>query len=265
MMASCAKCRSPRLSLEGLGTEKLEDTLARAFPGARIARLDRDSAGGGKRIEHILDRVRAREVDILVGTQMVTKGHDLPHVTLVGVVNADAALSIPDFRAAERAFQLLVQVAGRAGRGDRPGKVLVQTYDPDHPAVAFAVRHDVAAFTERELEGRRELGYPPYSRLALARVDAVDERYARDAAARLAAAARAAALAAPPQGPGKVDVLGPAPAPLARLRGRYRFRVMLRAKERADLRRALVAVDATRAELGRDVRSAIDVDPVQLL
>src|SRR5205807_8342324 len=111
---------------------------------------DRDVASG-RNVEKVLARVRAREVDILVGTQMVTKGHDLPHVTLVGVINADAALSIPDFRAAERAFQLLVQVAGRAGRGDRPGRVLVQTYDPEHPAIAFALRHDVDGFIEHEI------------------------------------------------------------------------------------------------------------------
>jgi primosomal protein N' (replication factor Y) len=139
LLAACAKCHAKALVLEGLGTEKLEDSLVTAFPGARVARLDRDVASG-KNIEAVLEKVRAREIDILVGTQMVTKGHDLPHVTLVGVVNADAALSIPDFRAAERAFQLLVQVAGRAGRGDAKGRVLIQTYDPDHAAIAFARR-----------------------------------------------------------------------------------------------------------------------------
>ena len=157
----CEKCGvDDALVLEGLGTEKLEETLAQAFPGARVARLDRDVASG-RNVEALLDRVRAREVDILVGTQMVTKGHDLPNVTLVGVINADAALSIPDFRAAERGFQLLVQVAGRAGRGDAPGRVLVQTWDPECPAVALAARHDVDGFLERELADRRELGCPP--------------------------------------------------------------------------------------------------------
>src|SRR6202011_5336169 len=132
------------------GPKKREEALKAAVPDAVIARLDRDLATG-KQIEKVLDRVRSREVDILVGTQMVTKGHDLPHVTLVGVINADAALSIPDFRAAERAFQLLVQVAGRAGRGDSPGRVLVQTYAPETEAIVFATRHDVDGFLKCEL------------------------------------------------------------------------------------------------------------------
>jgi primosomal protein N' (replication factor Y) len=290
MPGKCAKCDAPgsALALEGLGTEKLEETLSVAFPTARIARLDRDIAGGGiaagaagagdgtfgarprrglhqtvsarsTPVERVLARMRAREIDILVGTQMVTKGHDLPHVTLVGVVNADAALSIPDFRAAERAFQLFVQVAGRAGRGDVPGRVLVQTYDPEHHAITFAAKHDVAGFTERELVDRRELGYPPYSRVALVRVDAVDEDEARAACGELARIARIAAEGS------KVDILGPAPAPLTRLRGRHRFRLMARSADRAALRKVLLAVERARGELPRNVRSGIDVDPVQFL
>ena len=260
LAARCGKCEAPALALEGLGTEKLEETVAAAFPGARVARLDRDVATG-KRIEAILARVRAREIDILVGTQMVTKGHDLPSVTLVGVVNADAALSIPDFRAGERAFQLLVQVAGRAGRGDVPGRVVVQTWDPDHPAIALGARHDVDGFLERELADRRELGYPPLTRAALLRVDAAEERAARSACARLTDAA----LATREVRLGRVLVQGPAPAPIARVRGRYRFRSMLRAAERSHLRAVLTVVDAAREGLAREVRSSIDVDPVQLL
>jgi primosomal protein N' (replication factor Y) len=260
MPVACEKCRAPALVLEGLGTEKLEETLAQAFPTARIARLDRDVATG-RNVDKILERVRNREIDILVGTQMVTKGHDLPHVTLVGAINADAALSIPDFRAAERAFNLLVQVAGRAGRGERPGRVLIQTYDPDHAAIQFAVRHDTRGFVERELADRRELGYPPYARLALVRIDDADESVARDAAAALAEVAREAAK----KETKTVDVRGPAPAPLPRLRLRFRFRVMVRSADRAALRRVLVAVDAARSTLPRTVRAAVDVDPVQLL
>jgi len=253
----CRACGAPALALEGLGTEKLEETLATAFPSARIARLDRDVASG-RAIEKVLARVRAREVDMLVGTQMVTKGHDLPHVTLVGVVNADAALSLPDFRATERAFQLLVQVAGRAGRGDVAGRVLVQTYDPDHPAIAFALRHDVDGFLDHELADRKQLGYPPYARVVLLRVDGADERAAREAARVLADHARSVADHG-------VLILGPAPAPLARLRGRYRFRVMMRAVDRAALRRVVVAVARRASQGSRAVRVAIDVDPVQLL
>jgi primosomal protein N' (replication factor Y) len=205
--------------------------------------------------------MRAREIDVLVGTQMVTKGHDLPHVTLVGVINADAALSIPDFRAAERAFQLLVQVAGRAGRGDAPGRVLVQTYQPDHHAIQLAVRHDVDAFLARELADRKELLYPPFTRVALVRVDAHEESAARDGCAALA---RTALEATKAEG-GGVDILGPSPAPLAKLRNRFRFRVMLRSAERSKLRRVLVQIERARASLPRAVRSSVDVDPVQLL
>jgi primosomal protein N' (replication factor Y) len=256
----CSACNAEALLLEGLGTEKLEETLATAFPEARVARLDRDVASG-KRVEVILERMRAREIDILVGTQMVTKGHDLPNVTLVGVINADAALSIPDFRAGERAFQLLVQVAGRAGRGDVPGRVLVQTWDPEHPSVALAARHDVDGFLERELAARRELGYPPLSRAALVRVDAADEKQAQDAAQTLARAARDTEAARN----GSVLVQGPAPAPIVRLRARWRFRLMLRAARREPLRTVLRSIERARAELPREVRSSIDVDPVQLL
>jgi len=256
----CSACRAPTLVLEGLGTERLEATIAEAFPKARVARLDRDVAGG-VRSEAIIDRMRAGEIDILVGTQMVTKGHDLPNVTLVGVVNADAALSIPDFRASERGFQLLVQVAGRAGRRERPGRVLIQTRAPEHIAIQFAAQHDVRGFLDRELHDRREVSYPPFSRLALLRVDAADEALARGTAARLAACAKASLDGLSR----RVDVLGPAAAPIARLRGRFRFRVLLRARERGPLRAVLSAVAAAREGVDRRVRVAIDVDPVSML
>jgi primosomal protein N' (replication factor Y) len=257
---ACPACHAESLALEGLGTERLEDGLAKIFPAARVARLDRDVATG-RRIEAVLARMRAREIDILVGTQMVTKGHDLPNVTLVGVINADAALSIPDFRATERAFQLLVQVAGRAGRGSSPGRVIVQTWDPDNPAIAIAARHDVDAFLERELADRKELGYPPFARSALVRVEAVDQDEARSACEALARRARECS----PVRSGDVHVLGPAPAPIARIRGRWRFRLMLRASLRPPLRETLSVIDEARRALARRVRVAIDVDPVQLL
>jgi primosomal protein N' (replication factor Y) len=252
---ACAECGAARLIEEGSGTERIEATLKLALPAARVARLDRDVAAGAKS-EAVLDRVREGEVDILVGTQMVTKGHDLPNVTLVGVLNADSALSMPDFRASERTFHLLVQVAGRAGRGDTPGRVLIQTRQPAHPAIAFALRHDVAGFIEQELRDREEVGFPPFSRLALVRFDAVQEGHALAECERIAAIARNAA----PMG---VELLGPTAAPLARLRNRYRFRFVLRAVERKPLRDALLAV--ARASLSRLVRMAIDVDPVNML
>jgi primosomal protein N' (replication factor Y) (superfamily II helicase) len=259
LSASCPACAG-RLVLEGLGTEKLEVTVAAAFPSARVARLDRDVASGD-RAERVLSRMRALEIDILVGTQMVTKGHDLPRVTLVGVVNADAALAMPDYRAAERTFQLLVQVAGRAGRRDRPGLVVIQTRDPEHPAIAAAAHHDVAMFFDRELADRKELGYPPFSHLALLRLDAADEGRVTRASRTLATAA----LATSAGQSGTVEVLGPAPAPIARLRGRFRYRVLLRAKDRRALRATLLALVPTRDRMDRAVRIAIDVDPVQMM
>ncbi|MGK3985628.1 primosomal protein N' [Sorangium sp. So ce136] len=257
----CAACGSRTLLLEGLGTERLEATIAASFPEARVARLDRDVAGKD-RSQAILARMREGKIDILVGTQMVTKGHDLPNVTLVGVVNADAALGLPDFRAAERGFQLLVQVAGRAGRRDRPGRVLIQTRNPEHPAIAFAAAHDVPGFLDREIRDREEVGYPPATRLALLRVDAVDENVGRGAAAKLAAHARTC-----PEGVARrVEVLGPSAAPIARLRGRYRFRVLLRARERGPLRATIAAlVGLMRDGLDRNARVIIDVDPVAML
>ncbi|HEY5372685.1 MAG TPA: primosomal protein N' [Polyangiaceae bacterium] len=251
----CAECGAARLTEEGSGTERIETTLKEVLPSARVARLDRDVAAGAKS-EAVLDRMRAGEIDILVGTQMVTKGHDLPNVTLVGVLNADSALSMPDFRASERTFHLLVQVAGRAGRGDNPGRVLIQTRQPKHPAVAFALRHDVPGFIEQEMRDREELRFPPFSRLALVRFDALEEAQALAECERIAQVARAAA-------PSGVEVLGPTPAPLARLRNRYRYRFVLRATDRKPLRDALLAV--ARASVHRLVRMAIDVDPVNML
>ena len=261
MPACCEACRAVTLSLEGLGTEKLEETLSLAFPKARVGRLDRDVASSGDKVEAIMSAMRRRELDILVGTQMVTKGHDLPDVTLVGVVNADAAISMPDFRAAERAFQLLVQVAGRAGRSEKRGRVLVQTYDPTHHAIAFAQKHDVDGFIERELRDRKELLYPPYSRAALVRVDAAEEDAAVGAAAELAAVALAEVKARA----SAVEVLGPAPAPVLRIRGRFRYRVMLRSESRADLRVIVEAMRRRATELPRAVNVQLDMDPMQLL
>ena len=260
MGTKCTKCGSERLAMVGLGTERLEESLAEAFPAARVVRLDRDVAPGA-RSEAVIDRMRRKQADILVGTQMVTKGHDLPHVTLVCVVNADAALALPDFRAAERTFQLLVQVAGRAGRAERPGRVMIQTRLPDHPVLQFAMTHDVAGFIEHELQARREAHYPPFARLALVRVDAADDRRARAEADRLASIASAQQ----PVQRGLVEVLGPSPAPLERLRGRYRHRIVLRADQRAPLRAVARAMLQARPDGDRLVRMSVDIDPVHML
>jgi primosomal protein N' (replication factor Y) (superfamily II helicase) len=252
---ACRQCGERALLEEGAGTERIESVLGDILPGARIGRLDRDVAAGQKS-ERVLERMRKGDIDVLVGTQMVTKGHDLPNVTLVGVLNADAALSLPDYRAAERTFQLLVQVAGRAGRGDIPGRVLIQTWQPDHPAIVLAMKHDVKAFIAQELEQRREVGYPPFVRLALVRFEAADDELARTQAEKVARVARAG-------GSPDVELLGPTAAPLARLRGRYRYRFLLRARDRARLRQVLLGV--ARAGVDRRVRMAIDVDPVSML
>lgn len=254
----CKSCGSADLGFDGLGTEKLEETIREAFPSARVARLDRD-IGSGDKVDALMTKMRDREIDILVGTQMVTKGHDLPGVTLVGVLRADAVLSLPDFRAAERTFQLLVQVAGRAGRHDLPGRVIVQTYAPEHPAIVYARTHDVDKFLASALAERRELAYPPFTRMALVRIDGADEEAVVRAATRIASFCRENAAAG-------VKVLGPSAAPLARLRGRFRYRVMLRAKERAELRRILAALRRHLAEAkdGKN-RVVIDIDPVSLL
>jgi primosomal protein N' (replication factor Y) len=253
--AVCEACKSPRLSHEGSGTERIESALAKSFPEARVGRLDRDT-GAGLKSESVLGAMLRRELDILVGTQMVTKGHDLPHVSLVGVLNADAGLSMPDYQASERTFQLLVQVAGRAGRGDTPGRVLIQTRNPTEPAIQLALTHDVEAFVEHALTDREALGYPPFSHLAMVRVSAIDERMAEAGVAELAALARKHA--------GRhVEILGPSPAPLTRLRHHYRFRFMLRARTRPPLRHVLAAV--SEAKYDRRLRVIIDVDPMSML
>lgn len=257
----CPGCSSASLVPLGLGTEKLEDALATAFEPAVIGRLDRDTAAGGRAIESVLDRVRRREIDVLVGTQMVTKGHDLPGVTLVGVVLADQSLAFPDFRAAERTFQLLSQVAGRAGRGERPGRVVFQTFQPRHPAIVFAERHDYEAFYRAELPERECLRYAPFGHLVAVRVDAGDEGRAREAIERLAKRASAC----PAVLSREVEVLGPAPAPIAKLRARYRFRLLLRASSRRPLRSVAHAVAARIDEGLGTARAHLDVDPVSML
>jgi primosomal protein N' (replication factor Y) len=192
---------------------------------------------------------------------MVTKGHDLPNVTLVGVINADAALSMPDFRAAERTFQLLVQVAGRAGRHDRKGKVIIQTRAPEHPAIVYSSRHDVLGFQKAELADRLETHYPPSARLALLRIESADDRAAERAGRDLADMARRFIS----KGAHGVEVMGPAPAPIARLRARFRYRVLLRSHARPPLRSVLRALEQEIAKLNRRVRAVIDVDPVSML
>lgn len=256
----CPTCGGDGLERVGIGTERLEETLAEIFAPARVGRLDRDTASG-RGVEELLDRLRRRELDILVGTQMVTKGHDIPSVTVVGVLLADQSLAFPDFRAAERTFQLLSQVAGRAGRGESHGHVVLQTFQPDHPAVALAATHDYLGFYRKELAARREHAYAPYSRLIAIRIDAGSETLAERAARTLAEEAlRHRAVRE-----GLVDLLGPAPAPIARIRGRFRYRLMLRSADRKVLRNVAALLVARIDEGLGAARATIDIDPVSML
>jgi primosomal protein N' (replication factor Y) len=256
----CASCGEPALVAWGVGTEQLEALLRTRLPGARIARMDRDTTRRKGSQEALLRAWGAGGLDVLIGTQMITKGHDVPGVTVVGVVHADASLNFPDFRAAERTFQLLAQVAGRAGRGERPGRVFVQTLQPDHYSLQAAAAHDFPRFAAAELAARRELGYPPFARLVLLRCDGTDpaqvERLAADAARALRERAD-----------GRCTVLGPAPAPLERLRQRYRRQILVRGRGGAALRACVAEVLPALHAAARsaDVRVIVDVDPYGML
>jgi primosomal protein N' (replication factor Y) len=261
--AACPACGGPPLQAFGVGTEQIEAALRDCYPLAAVGRLDRDAAQRAGAQRRILGAWRAGDTDILVGTQMVSKGHDVPGVTLVAVLLADLSLNVPDFRAGERTFQLLVQVAGRAGRGDAPGRVIVQTLRGDHPSIATAAAHDYAGFIAGELGRRRALGYPPFARLVNLRLDGRDGGAVERAAEALATDLR---RRAPALNLGASAVLGPAPAPIERVRGRYRWQILLRAADVPALRALARAARASEAEIGRrHVRLAVDVDPYSML
>ena len=257
--SACPICGSAHLHFGGTGTERLEEVLKTTLPGARVARLDRDTARGRGAVESLLTRVERGEVDILLGTQMIAKGHDFPNVTLVGVVAADALLALPDFRAGERAFQLLAQVAGRSGRGERAGEVIVQAYYADHHAIRHACDHDYAGFAARELTFRRAMNYPPYAALAVLLVKGRVFERAREEAGGIARILRGLAGR-------RIQVLGPAPAPLERLRGDYRVQIIVKAPNRKDLQATvadtLQALDRIKPNVENLV---IDIDPMSTL
>ena len=254
----CPKCDSEYIQFLGLGSERVEDELHGAFPKARIARLDRDTVTGKHDYETILAGFRNGDFDILVGTQMIAKGHDIPNVTLVGIVSADVGLGLPDFRAAERTFQLLTQAAGRAGRGGTPGIVLLQTINPDHYAVRCAAAQDYEAFYRKEIEFRRMMQYPPFAALANVIVRGLREE---DALQRSAALGRL--LRPAPEG---VSILGPAAASLSRLKNEYRYQMILKASSRKRLTDVLTELRRfAAAEKWNPTMLSIDVDPVTLL
>jgi primosomal protein N' (replication factor Y) len=258
----CDRCGSRDLSFRGIGTEQVERLVSEHFPEARVARMDVDTTSGKWSHHEILGRVDRGEVDILLGTQMIAKGLDFPNVTLVGVVNADVGIHLPDFRASERAFQLLSQVAGRTGRGGLPGDVIIQTSLPEHYAVRCAVDHDFEGFARRELKEREDPPYAPHVRMANVVVSSPDPE-------RAASAAEGAAEWLSRRLDGTEDgleLVGPAPCPIERLHGRWRWHFVLRSPSSRAMGRACTSL-LRDYELrgGGDVRLALDRDPVALL
>ncbi len=266
---SCPACDSrDGLKLVGRGTERLEEEMLALWPDLRVDRMDADTTRSRSAHKRILDRFRKGDVDVLIGTQMVAKGHDFPRVTLVGVLHADAALHLPDFRASERTFQLIAQVAGRAGRGEMPGRVLVQTYHPRHHAIRLALAHDYDGFAQRELRFRRGLWYPPFARLTMFRISSQDER-AAEKGSRLVREALDLASRGLVDAAGQLRILGPAPAPMYRLKGRYRWTVLLKTDGHGRMGRMLARVaQRLREEVGKlpgRSRLVVDRDPVSML
>jgi primosomal protein N' (replication factor Y) (superfamily II helicase) len=259
----CPECKNPTLAGVGSGTERIEQALRQLVPQARVARMDRDTTARRGSHETLIRQWEKGEIDILVGTQMITKGHDVLGVTLVGALLADLSLNLPDFRAAERTFQLLSQVAGRSGRGDDPGRVIIQTYAPDHYAIQFLVAHDYKGFFAAESEFRRALNYPPFSRLVSLRLDGPKleevEKRARTLATKLRELQHCQSKFRE-----HIEVLGPAAAPIERIRNRYRWQLLVRSKHNTPL---LEFARQARELLppSRGVRLHIDVDPYTML
>lgn len=259
----CPSCQSALFRYLGIGTERLEEEVRNTFPGVRVGRLDSDTARPKGELTRILEDLRDRKLDVLVGTQMITKGHDFPNITLVGVIDADLGLHLPDFRAGERVFQLLSQVGGRAGRGENPGRVIIQTVSPDHYSLLRAQHHDYHGFAEIEMAQRRDLGYPPFSRLVMVRLMGNSDERTRHAAEDAAAVGREILT----ETPADVEILGPAPAPLAKVKGKHRQQILIRGSLVRPLHGFLVRwLDRVRPGLrGQGVSLTVDVDPYQMM
>jgi primosomal protein N' (replication factor Y) len=254
----CPKCGSDYIQFLGTGSERVEDELHQHLPTARIARLDRDTVSGKGAFEHILQNFRNGDIDILVGTQMIAKGHDIPNVTLVGVVLADIGLSMPDFRAGERSFQLLTQAAGRAGRGNVPGRVVVQTLNPGHYAIRYAAVQDYEDFYKKEVEYRKWLRYPPFSAVANVLVRAEKQEDALRLATQLGHV-----LFPPPEG---MRVMGPAEAAVLRLKNEFRYQILLKAAKRSVLRQVLNDLRRyAEREKWPATALVVDVDPISIM
>ncbi|HEX9830319.1 MAG TPA: primosomal protein N', partial [Thermodesulfobacteriota bacterium] len=257
-LRSCRNCGKNMISL-GMGTQKVEEEIKRILPEARIARMDRDSISGKLKLLRLYEKLEKKEVDVLIGTQMVAKGHDLPGVTLVGVISADLSLGIPDFRAGERTFQLVTQVAGRAGRGEEPGTVIVQTYNPEHPSIRFAVEQDSKGFLNEELQLREELNYPPFSRLVNLRFQGSIESEAADVAKRAGDAARKLKSNLPI---GTMSILGPSPSPIYKIRNQYRWQMLLKSSNVNTLHKFSKQLISFFSRNSGRVKVSVDVDPV---
>jgi len=258
--ALCPACRGNRVRSYGAGTERVEEKVKELFPKARITRMDSDTTSRKGDSERILRGLDRGDIDILIGTQMITKGHDFPEITLVGVIAADASLNIPDFRAAERTFQILTQVSGRGGRGDQPGRVVIQTFNPGHYVIRRAQEHDYAGFYADELPLRRQFCYPPFSRLIGLHFSSLKREEGKKAVAKIGARARelARTLAG-----GKADVIGPAESPLTRIRGKYRWQLLLRGKQSGLLHLLAQRLLEGAGHDGLDIQ--VDVDPVNFM
>jgi primosomal protein N' (replication factor Y) len=256
--AKCPPCGNPAIRYAGMGTERVEDSLRKLFPHARVCRMDTDTLKRKDDYRRVLTEFRTGRIDILVGTQMIAKGLHFPNVTLVGIIHADLALHLPDFRAGERTFQLLTQVSGRAGRGDVEGEVFVQTFTPFHPAIQFSRRHDFEGFYDQELEFREQLKYPPLARVALLTLQGRNDDKVKFAADHLAKT-----LGARLAGWSDLILAGPAPAPLMRAEKKFRHQIMLRTRAMARLSQELAAIQAGLV-LPDEVSLGIDIDPVDL-
>lgn len=263
-MQICPECAGHGVKATGFGTEKVTEELVSLMPGIRILRIDRDTASSRKRLETALKAFREHEYDVLVGTQMITKGHDFPLVTLVGIIAADSSLNVPEYNASERTFQLVSQVSGRAGRGSLPGKVLIQTFVPDHYTIRYASKHDYHAFYENETAARGPLGYPPFGNMVNIRFSGTKKSEVEQAAYKIADKIRRDMDKIEITSKYPLEVLGPAPAAHLRINNRYRFQILVKSPSRKAAREICQHASLEMDRLvPRGVKVEFDVDPVK--
>lgn len=265
--STCSSCQQSEFIALGIGTEQIEFDLQELFPGKRFSRADRDEITSREDIESLVSRMEAGEIDVLIGTQMIAKGLDFPHLNLVGVVNADVGLHMPDFRAAERGFQILTQVSGRAGRhvkpGELPGKVIIQTYSPQHPAIQFSQNHDFESFAYDELKSRKELLYPPFGKLAVIRISSGNLEKVHRVSSQVADRARE--LKKRFESYLELEILGPSEYPLARLRNQHRYQVLIKGEKPQVINAFVRQVIGDRKWILSQVKVQVDIDPIQML